>query len=204
MFKLELPRKQLLERLTPERWVQDAWYGEGEKACLHGHLRQCSPVPGDAHIWEAVTNRMGVGSVTWQDQKGRSLSEVREWVATVEITDADLELTFGPQWLPVIGIIRREAVLTPEESEALEAAWYADRGAAWYAAWGAAWNAAVIVARGAARGVAGGAALAVVTYDLIGQYGYTEAHADVLLAPWRGVIGDPFAYRGETFTTVGS
>ena len=76
---------------------------------------------------------------------------------------------------------------------ARDAAWYAARGAASGAAWGAARGAASGAARGAASGAAWGAAWgaasALVTRDLIGTGGYTQAHYDLLTREWRAVIG---------------
>jgi hypothetical protein len=74
----------------------------------------------------------------------------------------------------------RTAVLTADEAQRLDAAWAAAQvaNAAWALAAGAATQAADQVAAGA---------LAV--RDLIGKHGFTQAHYDTLIGPWRTVIG---------------
>ena len=76
---------------------------------------------------------------------------------------------FGPNGREVQAVLDRIAVCTSDEVEELAAAWDAARAAA----------------RGAARDAAWGAVVA----DLIGQYGYTQKHHDLLTGPWRKVIG---------------
>lgn len=95
----------------------------------------------------------------------------------------------GPQGEQVAAVIERAGRLTAEEVRRLDAAWNAAwnaaqdaardaaqdaaRNAAWDAAWNATW--------GAARN-----ALALLTRDLISQ-----EHYDMLIGPWRDVIGTP-------------
>ena len=126
----------------------------------------------------------------------------------------------GPQGEQVAAVIERAGRLTAEEVRRLDAAWnaawnaaqdaardaarnaawdaaYAARNATWNAAWNAArdaaWNAAWDAARDAARDAAQDAArnaawnaLALLTRDLISQ-----EHYDMLIGPWRDVIGLP-------------
>ena len=147
-----------------ERWVQGTW-GNGEgSVCLHGAIRRCQPVPGDAYLIEQVAERLGWGT-TWNDDKTTSWPMIRARLAHIEITDADLADTFGPQWAAIVALVRRAAVLTTDEAEWLDAARYAAVAAAWDAA----------------------GALAM--RDLIGQHGFTQAHYDLLTGPWRTVIG---------------
>ena len=93
--------------------------------------------------------------------------------------------------------------LTDAEVEALVAARDATLDAPWVAARNAAWNAARIAGRSAAWGAAWGsvrsavwdaaldaaldAARALVVADLVGQYGLTRGHLDVLTGPARTV-----------------
>jgi len=147
-------------------WRKGA-YGNKQAMCLHGAIRRCCPVPGDAYLIEQVEARLGRWSTSWNDDDDRTEAEVvelarRGW----DITDADLAETFGPQWRAVVSVVRRAATLAADEAERLgaagdaawDAAWGAARGAARDAAWGAARDAAWGAARGAARGAAGGAA----------------------------------------------
>jgi hypothetical protein len=123
------------------------------------------------------------------------------------VREIDSHLALGPNGREVAALIDRARRLTPEESEALGAAWDAARHAARYAAWDAAWDAAWAATRvaawdaardaasDAARGVARNAApyaardaarnaaSALVVRDLI-----TLEQFDVLYGPWRSVI----------------
>ena len=104
------------------------------------------------------------------------------WLVTAEV---DAWQALGPQGREVAALIERAARLTGDEATGLatawDAAWVAARVAARDAARGAARDAALGVARGAARD----AALATLTRDLI-----TGNQYDLLMAPWRTVIGD--------------
>ena len=124
------------------------------------------------------------------------------WLVTAEV---DAWLALGPQGREVAAIIDRARMLTTAELRQLGAAWgaawdaargaarNAARNAAWGAAWdaardaawGAAWGAARNTAWGAARAAARDAALATLVRDLI-----TPKQYDLLMAPWRTVIGD--------------
>ena len=88
------------------------------------------------------------------------------WLVTAEV---DAWQALGPQGREVVAIIDRVRMLTTDELRQLAAAW----DAAWAAAWDAAWAAARA------------AALATLVRDLI-----TPKQHDLLMAPWRTVIGD--------------
>jgi hypothetical protein len=182
-----------------EHWVQGRWE-DGVSVCLHGAIRRCQPIPGDAYLIEQVARRQGWGT-GWNDASSTSWPMVRERLAHIEVTDADLVDTFGPQWVAIVALVRRTAVLTADEAQRLAAAWAAARAAArdaaWAAAraaardaaWAAAGDAAGAAARDAARDAAWAAALALAVRDLIGEHGFTQAHYDTLTGPWRTVIG---------------
>ncbi|MBP7629481.1 MAG: hypothetical protein KA758_03440 [Acidimicrobiales bacterium] len=173
-------------------WRKGA-YGNDEAMCLHGAIRRCCPVPGDALLIELVEARLGRWSTSWNDDDDRTEAEVvelarRGW----DITDADLAETFGPQWRAVVSVVRRAATLTADEAKRLDAAWDAAWGAARGAAWDAARDAAWGAARGAAWDAARDAAWAVVTWDLATDDGpYTTAMRDLLIGPWVEVCGLP-------------
>ena len=150
-----------------EHWVQGRWE-DGVSVCLHGAIRRCQPIPGDAYLIEQVARRQGWGT-GWNDASSTSWPMVRERLAHIEVTDADLVDTFGPQWVAIVALVRRTAVLTADEAQRLAAAWAAARAAARDAAWAA--------------------ALALAVRDLIGEHGFTQAHYDTLTGPWRTVIG---------------
>ena len=112
------------------------------------------------------------------------------WLVTAEV---DAWQALGPQGREVVAIIDRVRMLTTDELRQLAAAWDAVRDAVRDAAWDAAWGAARNAARNAAwdaawdaaRAAARDAALATLVRDLI-----TPKHHDLLMAPWRTVIGD--------------
>jgi hypothetical protein len=128
-------------------------------------------------------------------------ADVREWLGHgIDVTDDDLADVFGPQWRAVVSLVRRAATLTDHEAKRLVAAWDAARVAArdaaqvaaQVAARVAARDAALVAAWDAARDAAWDAARGVVTWDLATPDGtYTHAHRDLLIGPWRDVIGLP-------------
>ena len=210
-----------LASMLEGHWRQGSYSDSDGAMCLHGAIRRCCPVPGDAHLIEQVEARLGRWSTDWNDDDNRTEGEVvalarRGW----DITDADLAATFGPQWRAVVALVRRAAAPTADESwrlvpamdaagdaagaaagdaaryAAMDAAGYAARYAARYAAWCAAryaaMDAAGYAARYAARYAAMDAAMAVATWDLATDDGpYTVAMRDLLLAPWVEVCGLP-------------
>jgi len=206
-----------LHVLDKHGWTKGKFESGDGKVCAHGAIRLCAPVPGDAYLIEQVEGRLGRHSTGWNDNDSTTEADVRAWFAQgIDITDADLEATFGHQWRAAVSLVRRAAVLTPDEAERLyaagdaarfaaryaarvaagDAAWVAARYAAGVAAGDAAWVAAGDAARYAAGDAAGYAAwvaaLAIVTYDLATPDGpYTIEHRDLLLAPWIEVCGMP-------------
>ena len=158
-----------LHVLDKHGWTKGKFESGDGKVCAHGAIRLCAPVPGDAYLIEQVEGHLGRHSTGWNDNDSTTEADVRAWFAQgIDITDADLEATFGHQWRAAVSLVRRAAVLTPDEAERL----YAAGDAAGYAAWVA--------------------ALAIVTYDLATPDGpYTIEHRDLLLAPWIEVCGMP-------------
>lgn len=172
--------------------------------CLTGALRYCRPLPGDWLIARAVFRRRAHAE-DWNDAAGRTAAEVQAYLRSVEITDGELEQTFGPQWEAIVTLTRTAATLTPDQCARLSAAaWAATRAAAWAAtraatraaaraaardaAWAAAWDATWAAAWAAARD-ATDATRALVVRDVIGQHGLTQDHYDCLTAPWVSVMG---------------
>jgi hypothetical protein len=207
---ITIPADKVLSLLGEhgEHWTKGT-FGDDRQMCLHGAIRRCQPQPGDAYIVEHVANRLGWGP-SWNDADDRTFDDIKaRIVAGLEITDTDLADTFGPQWEPIVALVRRAATLTVDEVEKLDAtrdaAWYAAGNAAWYAAGDAAGNAARDAAWDATRdaawygagdaagNAAGDAARdtagALVVRDLIGQHGFTQEHYNTLTRPWATVIG---------------
>jgi hypothetical protein len=189
------------ERLRHGELWTDGWgdFMSPESAtCLHGAIRYCQPVKGDAYLIEQVGRRYGFGigdndnADTWDSLKAKVIPD---------ITDDMLSDTFGPQWEPIVALVRRAATLTLNEAKQLGAARDAAWGAACVAAWDAAWDAArgaagsaAGIAAGSAAGsaarvAAGSAARGLVVRDLIGQHGFSQADYDLLTQPWATVIG---------------
>ena len=192
--------RAVVANLREREWIQGEMRN-GEAVCAHGAVQTCQGLrPGDEHIIRAVMRTKGV-TEGWNDESGRTKEEVLDRMAFIEVTDADLEETFGPAWRMVIAVIRRSAILTAAEAKDLDAAWDAARDAALDAAWDAARGAARDAARGAARaaaraaarGAARDAARGAVVSDLVGQHGLTQEHVDTLMAPWVQVLGDNWA-----------
>ena len=100
------------------------------------------------------------------------------WLVTAEV---DAWQVLGPQGREVAAIIDRVRMLTTDELRQLTAAWFA----AWDATRDATWDAARSAAQSATQGAARDAALATLVRDLI-----TPKQYDLLMAPWRTVIGD--------------
>ena len=157
-MSIHIDLEALDERLSHgERWIRG--WGDFEspdgKTCLHGAIRFCQPIKGDAYLIERVSTRYGFG--TSDNDVASSWDEVRAKIIP-DITDEMLAETFGPQWEQIVALVRRISTATPDEAIRLGAAWDAAWGAAWDAAWGAAWDAARGAARDAARDAARGAA----------------------------------------------
>jgi hypothetical protein len=213
-MKITIPEADLLAVLgeNGEHWIQGEW-GDDQSMCLHGAIRRCQPIEGDAYIIEQVAAHLGWGTY-WNDAHTTNWALIRARLARVEVTDADLADTFGPQWEHIVTLVRRCAILTGDEQQRLDAARVASaadaarnaaRAAAWFAAGAAARDAAGdaaleaardaagVAARDAAgdaaRFAAGDAARALVVRDLIGQHAFTQQHYDLLTDPWRTVIG---------------
>ena len=175
----------VVANLREREWIQGEMRN-GDAVCAHGAVQTCQGLrPGDEHIIRAVMRTKGV-TEEWNDKSGRTKDEVLARMAFIEVSDVDLEETFGPAWRMVIAVIRRSAILTPTEVTDLAAAWSAARGAAWDAAYAAAWSAAWSAARGA------------VVSDLVGQRGLTQDHLDTLMGPWVRVLGADWAEGVES------
>ena len=210
-MSIVIPLDRVEDRLRGgELW--NAGWGTPEDpeamTCLHGAIRYCQLVPGDAYLIEQVGARFGFG--TGDNDEAESWEEFRPRVPAV-VTDDMLADTFGPQWPQIVALVRRAATLTPEECQQLSAAWVfawesavaafdaardtvvaAARAAQWAAvgeaAWAAAWDDEWEYA-GESAGAARDTARALAVRHLIGSYGFTQAHYDTLTGPWRTVIG---------------
>ena len=149
-----------LQTLDARGWTQGEWESE-EGVCLHQAIRLCSPQKGDAFIIEQVYQRRGHGT-EFNDRDGTTRADV---VAVIkespDITDEELEQTFGPQWQTIVRLVRISASLTAEQADRLAATWAA----------------------------AGDAARAAAVGDLIGQHGFEQHHYDTLVGPWESVMG---------------
>ena len=135
-------------------------------------------------------------AAVWTPDPGTRPSKRASWQWRV-VAEIDAHQALGPQGREVAAIIDRARMLTTDELRQLGAArvaaWDAAWGAAQVAVWDAARDAAWVAARNAAWGAAWDAAwgairdatLATLVRDLI-----TPKQYDLLMAPWRTVIGD--------------
>jgi hypothetical protein len=183
------------------------WTDTNAPTCLHGAIRACQPVPGDASLIKQVGERFGFGIE--DNDVALSWERIRTKVIP-DITDEMLATTFGPQWEHIVVLMRRAAMLTPAEGQkfnevwktiriihrfaAIEAAWDASQKAALKAArkfaWKAAWNAAQDVVQDFGWDAVRKAAVALAVRDLIGQHGFEQHHYDILTYSWATVIGN--------------
>ena len=183
---IHIPVEQVLDRLGHGNLWTRGWGTPDDSTqptCLHGAIRFCAPVPGDAQLIEQVGARFGFG--TFANDQAADFAAVESLIrAHADISDDMLADTFGPQWQPIVVLVRRAAILTSAETKALDAA----RDAAWDAtldaAWDATWDATLAAAWAAARD----AARALVVRDQVGDT-FTQAHYDTLTRPWATVIG---------------
>ncbi len=194
---IHIPVEQVLDRLGHGNLWTRGWGTPDDSTqptCLHGAIRFCAPVPGDAQLIEQVGARFGFG--TFANDQAADFAAVESLIrAHADISDDMLADTFGPQWQPIVVLVRRAAILTSAEAKALDAARTAAldaaldaaRDAARAAAWAAA-RAAWDAARAAARDAALDAARALVVRDQVGDT-FTQAHYDTLTRPWATVIG---------------
>ena len=115
-------------------------------------------------------------AAAWTPGPGTLPSKRASWQWRV-VAEIDAHQALGPQGPEVAAIIDRARMLTTDELRQL--------AAAWDVAWDAAWDAARDAARDAAWDAARDATLATLVRDLI-----TPKQYDLLMAPWRTVIGD--------------
>lgn len=185
-------------------WTQGQMDDGTGCVCLTGALKHCCPVPGDFELVREVHRQRDRGE-RWNDAEDRTAEEVRTYLATEPITDADLEGTFGPRWRVIVTVVRTLASATPEQHERLCAAVAEQTGsganteaaeAIWRAAmetrrvlvWDAVWTASRCLIWEAARPV-----VAFMVADLVGQSGLTNEHFETLTQPYVAVFGQPEA-----------
>jgi hypothetical protein len=123
-----------------------------------------------------------------------------------------LEWRYGPSWRHVVTVIETVRTATPEQMQAMSAAWHASPisfraaaiSAAWHAAMPAAWSLTKVAVWVAARDVASDAASDAACYaawaaafrDLRSQHGYTADYEAALIGPYASVFGLPWAEDG--------
>lgn len=200
----------IVDNLAARGWTQGTMKNANGEVCAHGAVQTCKGLrPGDEWIVRAVMRAKGLTEV-WNDKFGRTMDDVVEKLSQIEVSDSDLEVTFGPSWEKVIAVIRRIATLTDGEAKEMARAWGPAENAACEEALDAALAAArasdTFPARCAASDTAyeyansntrsavhravHDAACAVSVSDLVGQHGLTQKHIDTLMAPWVRAFGD--------------
>ena len=192
-------------RLAAQALIENGWTTGTERdettgqMCLTGAVRYCAPQDGDEYIIREVLRRRDRAE-EWNDNSASGAGEVIGYLATADITDADLVDTFGPQALEFVAQIRRMYELTDRQWDRLAssratlrlaswatslASWDASRTASRTASREASWEAS----RDASRTASWEASVALNSRDLIGQHGFTQEHYDLLSGPWRTTIG---------------
>ena len=131
---ITIPADQLYQLLGTEgeHWTKKT-YSKGSAMCLHGAIRHCNLQPGDPQIIEQVAALKGWGT-EFNDNPDTGWADIKKVInGGINITDADLLETFGPQWEPIVALVRRAAILTTDEVRRLttvwDAAWDDMRGA---------------------------------------------------------------------------
>ena len=206
-MSLAAEMQAVIANLESREWIQRTEV-DGDAVCAHGAVKTCKALrPGDEQIIKAVMRTKGV-TEKWNDEDGRTKSQVLARMRQIEVSDDDLADTFGPNWRLVIAVVRRAAILTTGEvrqlsitrrgmrysawssawSSARDAASDAERNAEWYAAWNAARCSTL---HRSAVGAFVGATCVVA--DLVGQHGFTQKHIDTLMKPWTDVLSENWA-----------
>ena len=196
-------------------WTQNKEIAADGSACLTGALKLCEPQPGDWLLARGVYRQHGHGE-GWNDETGRTANEVINYLRKTEITNADLAATYGNQWEQFVALIRRITTLTNKEKQKFvtyqntnvvnpkfeistaltwavvpqakrEAIWdetrdvmfdvFGDEGQLARSSNNSTWY----LTRATVR--------ALMLRDIIGQYGFTQEHYDVLTYPWAHIIG---------------
>lgn len=194
---------QAADLLRTRGWTQGTFH-DNQGYCLHGAIRACTPQPGDAEIVRALARHQGF-TEDWNDDPSRTENEILTALELLDTSDAMLEDLFGPQWEVIVALVRRAAILTDTEIHRLRAKFIAANTDEHAHARKASHTATWIVFRGNARKTANrvvsnstdeaawlpllDAVSALVIRDFIGSYGFTQAHYDLLTAPWARVIG---------------
>lgn len=198
-MSIRIEAESLLQKLgeNGEHWIKRAWSSPKGGMCLHQAIKMCILVPGDFYLLLRVAKRQGWGP-HWNDNANVSWIDIRTKInGGIEVSDTDLEVTYGPQWREIVALVRRAATLTADEALSLASSLEAPRGAArkaiqraaWEAVFQSTWLAAGETAFDAAGYVAWEAAGALSMRHLIGEHGFTQEHYDILTGPWATVIG---------------
>ena len=109
----------VVANLESREWIQGKERDNEGRVCAHGAVMTCQGLrPGDDQIIRAVMRAKGL-TESYNDENGRTKDDVLKLMRQIEITDADLESTFGPMWREVVAVVRRAAVLTRYEANRL-------------------------------------------------------------------------------------
>lgn len=177
------------------------------RVCATGAVILCQPSTGDEQVIIAVQRHRGRAE-SWNDEPERTAEEVSASLR-VDITDAELVATFGPQWEAIVGLTRRVTTLVQSDARTLvsyttsleqmrhiaavdaitEASFASERSGMMHAAADAiSPSGQDIFSRDIAR-EAKDTAKALVVRDLIGTHGFKQKHYDTLTMPWRTTYG---------------
>ncbi len=186
---IDLPNRAA-DYLAAHGWTQNTMRDSDGRVCLTGALKFCDPLPGDFPLARAVYDQLGRAE-KWNDERGRTDAEVLAALRH-DITDEDLESTFGPNWLGVTRLVRRVAKLDAEEIVSLAAARASAPDATQVAVWGAAQDATQVAARASAQDAAWDAvwdaAMDAASDAAVDADQLTHLEAG-LLAVWRAAAG---------------
>lgn len=120
-----IPSDDIVALLEEHGWAQGAAVDDSGGLCHLTALRAATGA--DGYLVEQVWHRIGRGT-DWNDQA--TWDEVVGFIRTAQVTDADLEWVFGPQWAQVRRIVHRAALFNARDRKRIAAA-LADRPIDW-------------------------------------------------------------------------
>jgi len=116
----EFTPDQLLTHLGEEGeyWIKHQYNDGSRHMCLHGAIRMCDLQPGDTYVIEQVAEDQGWGP-SWNDDSHTDWSDVERFINEgIQITDADIEEVFGPNWQTILQLVRNIANATRQQAYA--------------------------------------------------------------------------------------
>lgn len=187
-------------------WIAGAMVASTGEVCLHGAIRECTPLKGDAEIVRTVARFKGFHE-EWNDREATQ-DDVLIALQNLQVTDAELCETFGPNWEPFVALIRNVVIAIEQDSTHLFQNYQDLFGAQWSDASHKAVNAGKLAGlNNWDYNIAGfslfepwemynsfnyatiGVLTAMSVRHLIGEHGFEQDHYNTIIRPWVAVFG---------------